>query len=46
MIGGGGVNDQGLFGILGRPLEAKIMSGFIKQKDGDDVRGLEPERSG
>jgi NADPH:quinone reductase-like Zn-dependent oxidoreductase len=43
MIGGGGANDQGLFGILGRPLEAKVMSRFIKQKMGMMFADLNPK---
>jgi NADPH:quinone reductase-like Zn-dependent oxidoreductase len=34
LIGGGGVNDQGFAGILGRPLKAMVMSWFVKQKMG------------
>src|SRR5262249_34257604 len=34
MIGGGGVNDQGLIGELGRPLQAIVYSWFIKQHIG------------
>src|SRR5215831_12822543 len=34
MIGGGGANEQGLIGILARPLQAMIMSPFMSQKMG------------
>ena len=32
MIGGGGVNDQGLVGPMTRPLKAMLLSPFMKQK--------------
>jgi NADPH:quinone reductase-like Zn-dependent oxidoreductase len=34
MIGGGGATEQGLIGIMARPLEAAIMSRFVSQKMG------------
>ncbi len=34
MIGGGGPNDGGLIGPMGRPLQALIMSPFVSQKMG------------
>jgi NADPH:quinone reductase-like Zn-dependent oxidoreductase len=34
MIGGGGMNEQGLFGLMLRPVKAMIMSPFISQKMG------------
>ena len=32
MIGGGGANEQGWIGVLARPLQALIMSKFVKQE--------------
>jgi NADPH:quinone reductase-like Zn-dependent oxidoreductase len=34
LVGGGGANDQGLIGALGRPLKAMILSRFVSQKMG------------
>lgn len=34
MIGGGGVDDQGLFGIMIRPLKAMVLSWFVSQDMG------------
>ena len=34
MIGGGGANEQGLIGVLGRPLKAMVMSPFVSQQMG------------
>jgi NADPH:quinone reductase-like Zn-dependent oxidoreductase len=34
MIGGGGPNEQGLFGLLTRPLKAMLMSPFVSQEMG------------
>ena len=34
MIGGGGVNEQGLFGVLMRPLKAMVLSKFVGQQMG------------
>jgi NADPH:quinone reductase-like Zn-dependent oxidoreductase len=34
MIGGGGANEQGLFGLLTRPLKAMVMSPFVSQQMG------------
>src|ERR1044071_3212170 len=34
MVGGGGANEQGFFGVLTRPLQAMIMSPFISQQMG------------
>jgi NADPH:quinone reductase-like Zn-dependent oxidoreductase len=32
MIGGGGVNEQGLIGVMGRPLKALLLSPFVSQE--------------
>ena len=34
MIGGGGVNEQGLIGMLARPLKAMVLSKFVGQQMG------------
>ena len=34
MIGGGGANEQGLIGVMARPLKAMILSPFISQQMG------------
>jgi NADPH:quinone reductase-like Zn-dependent oxidoreductase len=34
MVGGGGASDQGLFGVLARPLKAMMMSPFVSQQMG------------
>src|SRR5213592_2842552 len=34
MIGGGGANEQGFFGVLTRPLKAMVMSPFVSQEMG------------
>ena len=34
MIGGGGANEQGWFGVMARPLKALILSKFVGQKMG------------
>jgi NADPH:quinone reductase-like Zn-dependent oxidoreductase len=34
MIGGGGPNDGGLIGPMGRPVQALLMSPFVSQKMG------------
>jgi NADPH:quinone reductase-like Zn-dependent oxidoreductase len=34
MIGGGGANEQGLFGFLTRPLQAMVLSPFVSQQMG------------
>jgi NADPH:quinone reductase-like Zn-dependent oxidoreductase len=34
MIGGGGANEQGFFGVLARPLKAMILSRFVSQQMG------------
>jgi NADPH:quinone reductase-like Zn-dependent oxidoreductase len=34
MIGGGGPNDGGLIGPMGRPIKALILSPFVSQKMG------------
>jgi NADPH:quinone reductase-like Zn-dependent oxidoreductase len=34
MIGGGGANEQGFFGVLARPLKAMILSKFVSQQMG------------
>ena len=34
MVGGGGANEQGLFGVLTRPLKAMVMSPFVSQQMG------------
>ncbi len=34
MIGGGGANEQGLIGIMARPVEAMVVSKFVSQKMG------------
>jgi NADPH:quinone reductase-like Zn-dependent oxidoreductase len=34
MIGGGGVNEQGVFGIMMRPLKAMVLSKFVDQQMG------------
>jgi NADPH:quinone reductase-like Zn-dependent oxidoreductase len=34
MIGGGGANEQGLIGVMARPLKAMILSPFISQEMG------------
>ena len=34
MIGGGGVNEQGVFGVMMRPLKAMVLSKFVDQQMG------------
>jgi NADPH:quinone reductase-like Zn-dependent oxidoreductase len=34
MIGGGGINEQGWFGVMTRPLKALVMSPFVSQEMG------------
>ena len=34
MIGGGGVNEQGVFGVMLRPLKAMVLSKFVDQQMG------------
>jgi NADPH:quinone reductase-like Zn-dependent oxidoreductase len=34
MIGGGGANEQGLFGVMMRPLKAMVLSKFVSQEMG------------
>jgi NADPH:quinone reductase-like Zn-dependent oxidoreductase len=34
MIGGGGANEQGFFGVMTRPLKAMVMSPFVSQEMG------------
>jgi NADPH:quinone reductase-like Zn-dependent oxidoreductase len=34
MIGGGGANEQGLIGVMARPLKALLLSPFVSQKMG------------
>src|SRR5213592_629844 len=34
MVGGGGANEQGFFGVLTRPLKAMVMSPFVSQEMG------------
>lgn len=34
MIGGGGINEQGLIGVMARPLKAMLMSPFVSQEMG------------
>ena len=34
MIGGGGANEQGLIGVMARPLKALVLSKFVSQQMG------------
>jgi NADPH:quinone reductase-like Zn-dependent oxidoreductase len=34
MIGGGGANEQGWIGVMGRPLQAMVLSKFVSQEMG------------
>jgi NADPH:quinone reductase-like Zn-dependent oxidoreductase len=34
MIGGGGANEQGFFGVMTRPLKAMVMAPFVSQQMG------------
>ena len=43
MIGGGGTNEQGFFGVLARPLKAMVISPFVSQEMGMMMAELNPK---
>ena len=43
MIGGGGVNEQGVFGLLTRPLKAMLLSPFVSQQMGMMMADVSPK---
>lgn len=43
LIGGGGANEQGLIGVMARPIAAAIMSKFVSQQMGMMLADMNPQ---